>query len=44
MFLGQYEHSLDEKGRLTIPSRFREELTGRLVVTRGLDHCLFLYP
>lgn len=44
VFLGQYEHSLDEKGRLTIPSRFREELTGRLVVTRGLDHCLFLYP
>lgn len=44
MFLGEYEHSLDEKGRLTIPSRFREELTGRLVVTRGLDHCLFLYP
>lgn len=44
VFLGEYEHSLDEKGRLTIPSRFREELTGRLVVTRGLDHCLFLYP
>ncbi|BAS27715.1 division/cell wall cluster transcriptional repressor MraZ [Limnochorda pilosa] len=44
MFLGEYEHSLDEKGRLTVPSRFREDLAGRLVVTRGLDHCLFLYP
>ena len=45
MFLGQYTYSLDDKGRLTIPSRFREELAGRnIVVTRGLDRCLTIYP
>ncbi|MCD4738246.1 MAG: division/cell wall cluster transcriptional repressor MraZ [Anaerolineae bacterium] len=44
MFLGQYAYTLDSKGRLTIPARFREEPTERLVITRGLDHCLALYP
>ena len=44
MFLGQYTYTLDDKGRLTIPARFREELTGSIVITRGLDHCLTLYP
>jgi MraZ protein len=44
MFLGQYTYTLDSKGRLTIPSRFREELSGRVVVTRGLDRCLTVYP
>ncbi len=45
MFLGQYTYSLDEKGRLTIPSRFRDDLAGRnVVVTRGLDRCLTIYP
>ena len=44
MFLGQYTYTLDDKGRLTIPSRFREELSGRVVVTRGLDRCLSVYP
>jgi MraZ protein len=44
MFLGQYTYTLDNKGRLTIPSRFREELSGRVVVTRGLDRCLTVYP
>jgi MraZ protein len=44
MFLGQYIYTLDSKGRLTIPSRFREELSGRVVVTRGLDRCLTVYP
>lgn len=43
MFLGQYTHTLDEKGRVTIPSRFREELPGEVVITRGLDRCLTLY-
>ncbi|MEA3310036.1 MAG: division/cell wall cluster transcriptional repressor MraZ [Chloroflexota bacterium] len=43
MFLGQYTYILDGKGRLTIPARFREELAGRLVITRGLDRCLSLY-
>jgi MraZ protein len=44
MFLGHHVYTLDSKGRLTIPSRFREELTGGIVVTRGLDRCLAIYP
>ena len=43
MFLGQFEHSLDNKGRLTIPSKFRPELEDGLVVTRGLDNCLWIF-
>ncbi|WP_438433403.1 division/cell wall cluster transcriptional repressor MraZ [Gorillibacterium sp. sgz500922] len=44
MFMGEHQHSIDEKGRLTIPSRFREELGASFVITRGLDQCLFVYP
>jgi MraZ protein len=44
MFLGEYTHTIDEKGRLTIPARFRGELAAGLVVTRGMDRCLTLYP
>ena len=44
MFKGEYTHSIDEKGRLIIPSRFREELKGGFVITRGLDGCLSIYP
>lgn len=44
MFIGEYNHNLDEKGRLAIPVKFREELKGGAVVTKGLDGCLFLYP
>lgn len=48
MFMGSYQHSLDNKGRLAIPSRFREVLSEkqaveRLIVTQGLDTCLFAY-
>ena len=43
MFIGEYSHNLDEKGRLAIPVKFRHELTKGAVVTRGLDNCLFLY-
>lgn len=43
MFIGQYEHSLEEKGRLLIPKSFREELKAGAIVTKGLDGCLFLY-
>ena len=44
MFLGEYQHSLDNKGRITIPARFREELGETFIVTKGLDNCLFVYP
>ena len=43
MFLGEFEHSIDDKGRLTIPAKFRDELEGGVVVTRGLDGCLWAY-
>ena len=44
MFLGEYQHALDNKGRITIPSMFRELLGERFVATKGLDNCIFLYP
>jgi len=44
MFLGEYQHSLDSKGRIIVPSRFREELGAKFIATKGLDNCLFLYP
>jgi MraZ protein len=44
MFLGQYVYTLDDKGRITIPARFREALAEGLVLTRGLDRCLAVYP
>lgn len=44
MFIGEYTHSIDAKKRLSLPSRVRSELGGRVVVTRGLDRCLFIYP
>lgn len=42
--MGEYQHSVDAKGRLIIPSKFREELGTTFVITRGLDNCLFGYP
>ena len=44
LLMGEYHHSLDAKGPLTIPSKIREELGTGFVVTRGLDGCLFIYP
>jgi MraZ protein len=44
MFMGEYQHSLDEKGRVIIPAKFRDTLGTIFVITRGLDHCLFVYP
>ncbi|KKR21466.1 MAG: Protein MraZ [Parcubacteria group bacterium GW2011_GWE2_39_37] len=44
MFIGEYNHNLDEKGRLAVPSKFRVLLKGGAIVTRGLDNCLYLYP
>jgi len=42
--MGEYRHTIDAKGRLIVPSRFREELGDCFVITRGLDSCLFVYP
>ena len=44
MFLGRYEHSIDAKGRLTVPAKFRGDLASGTVVTKGIDRCLFLFP
>ena len=44
MFMGQYEHTIDAKGRTIIPVKYREELGETFVATRGLDGCLYLYP
>jgi len=44
MFMGEYHHTIDEKGRIILPSKFREELGEEFFVTRGLDDCLFVYP
>lgn len=44
MFIGEYNHNLDEKGRLAVPAKFRARLQKGAVVTKGLDNCLFLYP
>ncbi len=44
MFMGEYNHTVDAKGRLIVPSKFRELLGEEFVVTKGLDGCLFIYP
>lgn len=44
MFLGQYEHTIDAKGRMALPARYRERLASGVVVTRGFDACLLVYP
>jgi len=44
MFMGEYHHSIDNKGRVIVPSKFREELGEMFIITRGLDQCLFGYP
>ncbi|SNX52797.1 division/cell wall cluster transcriptional repressor MraZ [Thermoanaerobacterium sp. RBIITD] len=43
MLMGQYDHTIDAKGRVIIPAKFREELGDKFVLTRGLDNCLFVY-
>ncbi len=44
MFIGEYTHTVDEKKRFSLPAKFRKDLGRKIVVTRGKDHCLFLYP
>ena len=43
MFMGEFHHNIDEKGRLIIPSKFRDELGKKFIVTRGIEECLFVY-
>ena len=43
MFMGEYNHTIDTKGRLIVPSKFREQLGNTFVITKGLDGCLFVY-
>lgn len=42
--MGEFQHSIDEKGRIIVPAKFRESLGTTFIVTRGLDQCLFVYP
>ena len=44
MFLGTHEPKLDEKGRLILPARFREDLAQGLVITKGQENCLYVFP
>ncbi len=44
MFMGEYKHTIDDKGRIIIPSKLRYELGEEFIVTKGLDGCLFIYP
>ena len=44
MFIGEFHHSIDAKGRLIMPAKFREQLNECCVITRGIDQCLFIYP
>jgi MraZ protein len=44
MLLGEYGHAIDDKGRITVPAKFRNRLASGMVITKGIDPCLWLYP
>ena len=44
MLMGEYHHNIDDKGRLILPSKFRNDLGDEFIITRGLEECLFVYP
>lgn len=44
MFIGEYHHTIDDKGRIIMPAKFREELGNVFIVTRGIENCLYVYP
>ena len=43
MFMGEYGHTIDAKGRIIVPAKFRESLGDNFIITKGLDNCLFVY-
>ena len=43
MFIGEYHHTIDDKGRIIIPAKFRTELGTEFIITRGIENCLFVY-
>ncbi|OIO50083.1 MAG: cell division/cell wall cluster transcriptional repressor MraZ [Candidatus Brennerbacteria bacterium CG11_big_fil_rev_8_21_14_0_20_43_10] len=43
MFIGEYQHNIDQKGRMAVPVKFRKQVSGGAVITRGLDACLFVF-
>ncbi|MFA5870594.1 MAG: division/cell wall cluster transcriptional repressor MraZ [Candidatus Paceibacterota bacterium] len=43
MLLGEFKHTIDEKGRVAVPAKFRHAFQGGAIITRGLDHCLFIF-
>jgi len=44
MLIGEYTHTIDDKNRISLPAKFRKEVGKKVVITQGLDNCLFLYP
>ena len=44
MFIGEFHHNIDDKGRIAIPSKYREILGDNFVITRGIEHCIYVYP
>lgn len=44
MFFGEYNHTIDGKGRVSVPAKYREQLGDSFILTKGLDNCLFIYP
>ena len=44
MFVGEFSHNIDSKGRIIMPAKFREQLGEQFMITKGLDGCLFVYP
>jgi MraZ protein len=44
MLIGEYRHTLDDKNRMSLPAKFRKEMGKKIIITRGLDRCLFVYP
>ena len=44
MFIGEFHHNIDDKGRIAIPSKYRDILGNNFIITRGIEHCIYVYP